>query len=312
MNVMHIIVILAVALIIDIAFGELSNTWHPVAWLGKLISLEMKAAPGRGKLTQLAFGTAVVLITVVIITALAYFLVSFLKEMTTILYLVITGVLLKFTFSLRGLKQAVVKVQRYLSQNNLAEARISIKALVSRDTASLNKSQLVSATVESIAESSCDSFIAPLFYFLFLGIPGAIAYRIINTFDAMIGYHGEWEHLGKFAARLDDAANFIPARITAMIIVLAAWICGKNTSQAWYVMLRDHKKTQSPNAGWTMSAIAGALEVQLEKAGYYKLGDKHHSLSLNTIDGSIQVIMMVALIWSLLFIAAQVIYYVAT
>jgi adenosylcobinamide-phosphate synthase len=143
-------------------------------------------------------------------------------------------------------------------------------------------------------------------------VPGAIAYRIINTFDAMIGYHGRWEHLGKFAARLDDVANFIPARITALIIVLAAWICKRNTRQAWHIMLRDHKKTQSPNAGWTMSAIAGALGVQLEKAGYYKLGDNHYPLSLNTIDASRQMIMMVAFIWSLVAILAEVIYLVTT
>jgi len=154
--------------------------------------------------------------------------------------------------------------------------------------------------------------VAPLFYFLLFGVPGAIAYRVVNTFDAMIGYHGKWEHLGKFAARLDDVANFIPARITALIIALAAWICKKNMQQAWHIMLRDHKKTHSPNAGWTMSAIAGALGVQLEKASHYKLGDNHYSLSLNTVDASLQMTMTVAAIWSLIAILAEVIYIVAT
>ncbi|MCK4721659.1 MAG: cobalamin biosynthesis protein, partial [Dehalococcoidia bacterium] len=156
------------------------------------------------------------------------------------------------------------------------------------------------------------SFVAPLFYFLLFGVPGAIAYRIVNTFDAMVGYHGEWEYLGKFAARLDDVVNFVPARVTGLLIVLAARICRKNVSQAWRIMLRDHKKTQSPNAGWTMGAIAGALGVQLEKAGHYKLGDNHSSLSLDTIDASLQMIMVAAVIWSLLSILAEVIYFVAT
>jgi adenosylcobinamide-phosphate synthase len=128
----------------------------------------------------------------------------------------------------------------------------------------------------------------------------------------MVGYHGEWEYLGKFAARLDDVVNFVPARVTGLLIVLAAWICKKNVSQAWRIMLRDHKKTQSPNAGWTMGAIAGALGVQLEKAGHYKLGDNHSSLSLDTIDASLQMIMVAAVIWSLLSILAEVIYFVAT
>ena len=309
---MEIIFILFIALAIDLTFGEPPNSWHPVAWLGKLISLEMKWGSQSGKLIQLAFGIVTVLLTLGIITAPMYFLLLYLGEINRLIYIVVAGVLLKFTFSLRGLRQAVATAREFLAQDKIAEARTSLKSLVSRDTTGLNKSQLVSATVESVAENSCDSFVAPLFYFLLLGVPGAIAYRIINTFDAMIGYHGRWEHLGKFAARLDDVANFIPARITALIIVLAAWICKKNTRQAWYIMLRDHKKTQSPNAGWTMSAIAGALGVQLEKAGHYKLGDNHYPPSLNTIDSSRQMIMVVALIWSLVAILAEVIYLVTT
>jgi adenosylcobinamide-phosphate synthase len=186
-----------------------------------------------------------------------------------------------------------------------------LKSLVSRDTTQLSQSQVISAAVESSAENICDSFVAPLFYFLILGVPAAIAYRIINTFDTMIGYHERWEYLGKFSARLDDVANFIPARLTALIIVLAALICRKNISQAWHIMLRDHKKTESPNAGWTMSAIAGALEVQLEKAGHYKLGDNHLALSLNTIDASRQIIAVTAIIWCSLFILAEVVYFAA-
>ena len=309
---MEIIFILFIALAIDLAFGEPPNSWHPVAWLGKLIPSETKWAPRRGKVIQLVFGTVTVLLTLGAITVPVYFLILYLQELHWLIYVIIAGVLLKFTFSLRGLRQAVATVKGFLAQDKIAEARISLRSLVSRDTADLDKSQLVSATVESVAENSCDSFVAPLFYFLLFGVPGAIAYRVINTFDAMIGYRGEWEYLGKFAARLDDVANFIPARISALIIVLAAWICRKNLRQAWQIMLRDHKKTPSPNAGWTMSAIAGALGVQLEKAGHYKLGDNHYPLSLKTIDASRQMIMMVALIWSLVSTLAEVIYLVAT
>ncbi len=204
-------------------------------------------------------------------------MLAHLSEFNLIVYVIVAGLFLKFSFSLRGLRQAVDTVKRLLAKDNLEQARLSLKSLVSRDTTELSKSQVISATVESAAENICDSFVAPLFYFFIFGVPGAIAYRIINTFDTMVGYHGQWEYLGKFAARLDDVANFIPARLTALIIVLASLICRKNISQAWHIMIRDHKKTESPNAGWTMSAIAGALEVQLEKAGHYKLGDNHLS-----------------------------------
>jgi len=309
---MEIVFILFIALAIDLAFGEPHNPWHPVAWLGKLISLETKNMTRSGRSTQLILGTVTVLMTLGAITMPIYLLILHLQEANSLIYVIVAGFLLKFTFSLRGLRQAVATVKGFLAQDNLAKARINLRSLVSRDTTDLDESQLMSATVESAAENSCDSFVAPLFYFLLFGVPGAIAYRIVNTFDAMIGYHEECEHLGKFAARLDDVVNFLPSRITALMIVLAAWICKRNVSQAWRIMLRDHKKTESPNAGWTMSAIAGALEVQLEKAGHYKLGDNHYSLSLGTIDASLQMLTMVAIIWSLLSISAEVIYFVAT
>ena len=309
---MDTIFILILAIIIDIALGELPNPWHPVAWLGKLISLEMRVAPRQGKIKQLVFGILAILITLALFTAAFYFLFVYLKELNSLVYIIISAVILKFTFSLRGLKQAATAIKRLLAKDKVSEARLSLKSLVSRDTTQMDKDQIIAATVESVAENSCDSFSAPLFYFLIFGVPGAIAYRIINTFDAMIGYHGKYEYLGKAVALLDDVANFIPARITAIIIVLAAWICRKDMSQAWHIMVRDHRKTQSPNAGWTMSAIAGAMGIQLEKTGHYKLGDKHCSLSLNTIDASLQIFMVTAIIWSLLSILIQGVYFVTS
>jgi adenosylcobinamide-phosphate synthase len=309
---MEIIVILLIAIVLDLIFGEMPNTWHPVAWLGKLISLETRLAPKAGRLRQLVYGVSIVLITLALIVTAVYFLLTYLIELNPIVYVIITGLLLKFTFSLRGLRQAIGAVRGLLARDKLAQARINLQSLVSRDTDELNKSQIISATIESAAENICDSFVAPLFYFLLFGVPGAIAYRVINTFDAMVGYHGRWEYLGRFAARLDDVVNFIPARITALMIVLASPICRKNMSQSWHIMIRDHKKTESPNAGWTMGAIAGALEVQLEKVGHYSLGDNHLSLSLDAIDASQKVILVAAIIWCSISILAEVIYFVAT
>ncbi len=260
----------------------------------------------------MAYGAGIVLVTLGLIVTAIYFLLTQLTGLNLIVYMVISGLFLKFSFSLRGLRQAVDSVKKLLVKDNLEQARISLRSLVSRDTANLNRNQVISATVESAAENICDSFVAPLFYFFIFGVPGAIAYRIINTFDTMIGYHGQWEYTGKFAARLDDVANFVPARLTALIIVLAALVCRKNISQAWHIMIRDHRKTESPNAGWTMSAIAGALGVQLEKIDYYRLGDKQNSLSLDTIAASRQIIMVAAIMWCSIFILAEVIHFVAT
>jgi adenosylcobinamide-phosphate synthase len=240
---MEIIVILLIALTLDLIFSEPPNTWHPVAWLGKLISLETKLAPQRGKFMQMAYGAGIVLVTLGLIVTAVYFLFAQLSEFNLIVYVITSGLLLKFSFSLRGLRQSVDSVKRLLSKDNLGQARLSLRSLVSRDTTELSQSQVISAAVESAAENICDSFVAPLFYFSIFGVPGAIAYRVINTYDTMIGYRGRWEYVGKFVARLDDVANFIPARVTALLIVLAALICRKNISQAWHIMIRDHNKT---------------------------------------------------------------------
>jgi adenosylcobinamide-phosphate synthase len=308
---MEKIVILLVALMLDLIFGEPPNAWHPVAWLGKLISWEIKLAPRKRKLRQIAYGAGIVLVALGLITAAIYFLLAQLSGFNILAYIIFSAIFLKFSFSLRGLGQAVDSVRKLLGKNNLEQARLSLRSLVSRDTRKLSQRQVISAAVESAAENICDSFIAPLFYFLIFGVPGALAYRIINTFDTMIGYHGQWEYLGKFAARLDDVASYVPARLTALIVVVAAPLCRKNASRAWHIMIRDHNRTESPNAGWTMSAVAGALDVQLEKAGHYKLGDNHHPLSLNTIDASRQIVMVTAIIWCSIFILTEVIYFVA-
>ncbi len=302
----NILIILS-ALLIDIGFGEPPNEVHPVAWIGKVIATEMKWKP-KGNKAQLIYGTVVVIITTGTFVTLIYFILNHLKQLNTIAYILSAVILLKFTFSVRGLRQAAVKVKESLIKDNLEKAKNQLRSLVSRNTNTLNKKQIISATIESVAENSCDSFVAPLFYFLYLGIPGAVAYRIVNTFDAMIGYHDEWEYLGKFAAKLDDFLNYIPSRLTALLIVLSAWIKGKNTSRAWQIMLRDHKKTESPNAGWTMSAIAGALGIQLEKVGHYRLGDNFHPLSPATIEASLYVLTIVAIFWSLICLSAEVVH----
>ena len=309
---MEDIVILLLAIALDLAFGEPPNKWHPVAWLGRLISFETKYTPQGGKSRQIAYGTGIVVVTLGLIVTAIYFLLAQLSAFNLIVYVIISGILLKFSFSLRGLRRAVNSVRILLAQNNLGQARLSLKSLVSRNTVKLSRSQIISATVESAAENMCDSFVAPLFYFFIFGVPGALAYRIINTFDTMIGYHGRWEYTGKFAARLDDIVNFIPARITAILIVLAALTCRKNISQAWHIMVRDHAKTESPNAGWTMSALAGALGVQLEKIDHYRLGDNHNSLSIASINASRQIIIVTAIIWCLIAIFAEVIYFAVT
>jgi len=188
---------------------------------------------------------------------------------------VIEAVALKSTLSLRGLAHAALAVRDDLARGDLRAARLALgRDLVSRPTSALDAGQVASATIESVAENLTDAFLAPLLFFVAFGLPGAVAYRVINTADAMIGYRdGPLLYFGRVAARLDDAVNLVPARLAALSIVAAAAIAGADARRAWSAMRRDHALTASPNAGWTMSAMAGALGVTLAKPDTYALGD---------------------------------------
>jgi adenosylcobinamide-phosphate synthase len=186
----------------------------------------------------------------------------------------LTALALKLTISLRGLDHAAREVQSALETNNLPEARRLLSwHLVSRDTSQLDESKVSAAAIESVAENASDGIVAPLFFFAIGGLPAAFAYRFINTADSMLGYHDEeHEWLGKVPARLDDLLNFIPARLAGLCIILSAPFCGASAVQAWKIMWRDSNQTASPNAGIPMSAMDGALGVELEKIEHYALG----------------------------------------
>ena len=306
------LILISLALALDLTLGDPPNAIHPVAWMGKAIAFLEKGNRGTSRSVQFLYGTAMTVFLTALFSLPVYFLLAYLKTASLIAYIITGAILLKLTFSLKGLRQAALRIKQLLQDNDMGAARFEMRALVSRDTGEMEKPLLISATVESVAEGICDSAVAPLFYFLLLGIPGAIAFRVVNTLDAMIGYHGRYEHLGKFASRLDDILNFIPARITVLLIVAAAFISGKNGRAAWQVARSDHARTESPNAGWPMAAAAGALNIQLEKPGYYKLGRAGGPLETAVIDASLSLAQTAMLMWGMICILAGVIYFAAT
>jgi adenosylcobinamide-phosphate synthase len=308
---LEFIYILILAVLLDVTLGEPPNALHPVVWMGRVIQVLIRYCTSWRPLPQFLWGMLVTLFTMALFFTPVYFLMHWLRHFNLIAFVIAGAIIFKTSFSLRGLWQAALKIKHLLEGEKLAEARFELRALVSRNTADLNSPQMVSAAVESVAESSCDSYFAPLFYFAFLGVPGAIGYRVINTLDAMIGKHGKYEYTGKFAARLDTVVNFIPAHLAALCIVVSSRIQGARAGQAWRIMWRDAGKTLSPNAGWTMSAMAGALQVQLEKVGFYRLGDPQRELKTGDIDLSIKIVLTACLIWSLLVAGGVLIYYVS-
>ena len=288
------IILLVLAVLLDLAVGELPNRFHPTAWMGKTVSLAERLAPKNAR-AQLVFGVLMVLLIPGLWAAAAYLAVQGLQNLHEVAYVLIGAGLLKTTFSVRMLQQVAARIRRLLVQGDLDEARSGLRAVVSRDVSNLTSEQTTAATVESVSENTTDSFVGPWLAFALFGLPGAFAYRAINTLDSMIGYHGRYEYLGKASAKLDDFINLIPARLTALLLVLSsALLPGQRVRGAWRIMWRDHGRTESPNAGWTMSGMAGALGVELEKVGHYRLGDQTRTLELQDINRAVQTMGLVA------------------
>ncbi len=265
--------VLLAAAILDILFAEPPNRFHPTAWLGKGIQGWVALAPTQGRVRQLAYGFLLALSAIALFSMGGLVILWALTKTNPWLHLLGSIGVLKATFAVRALGDASAGVQGALEKGRPSEAMPFLSSLVRRDAAVLSPTLMASAAVESLAENTADSFIGPWFYFALFGVAGALAYRAINTLDSMLGYHGKYEYLGKASARLDDLASFLPARISALLILLSSPLARGSIVKGWTSMRKYHSATESPNAGWTMSAMAGALGVTLEKPGYYRLGE---------------------------------------
>lgn len=289
---------LLLAICIDLVIGEPPNRFHPVVWMGHLITALRRWAPRQGRVNAFLYGGAILLMSGVVVMGLGVLLQQLFNKLPWVLSGILEAALLKTCFSWRGLAAAARQVQQALSRQDLPQARHLLGwHLVSRDTTCLSTSEVAAATIESVAENASDSLVAPLFYYAIGGLPGALLYRLINTADAMLGYRdAEREWLGKLPARLDDLVNVIPARLTAWLIVIAALFYRQGGQEAWRVWRRDARQTASPNAGHPMSAMAGALGVELVKIGHYRLGDGLKPPARADIARSISILYAIAVL----------------
>ncbi len=287
---------LAVAVALDAALPEPPNAIHPVAWIGKGVSFLERIAPMSGRAAPLAAGVGIAVAVPVLAAAAFGWAGVGLHEAGALAYVLVGGMLLKTTFTVRGLRTAAISTAGRLASGDLAAARRDAAGLVGRDTTSLDIPLIAGATVESVAENTTDSYVAPWLAFALLGLPGAIAYRAVNTLDSMIGYRGRYEYIGKAAARLDDAVNLAPARISAMLHLAAGAVLRLPVAQAWSVLRHDRGRTASPNAGWTMSAMAGLLGIRLVKEGHYRLGEDFRDPQPNDVRRAVKVCLTVAVL----------------
>lgn len=256
---------LLVALAADALLGDPPNACHPVALLGGWMRLGERLAP-RGAGARLGWGALWLAGGALLVGGTARLLPR---------NVVVQGLAASTLLAYRSLDRAVGAVQAALEAGDLDEARrLASWHLVSRPTAELRADEVAAAAIESLAENLSDSLVAPVLAYLGGGLPALAVYRLINTADAMWGYRDErYEYLGKAAARLDDALNLAPARLTAGLIALAAQISVGRGGAAWRIARRDAGRTASPNAGWPMAAMAGALDTTLTKRDHYRLGD---------------------------------------
>ncbi len=254
---------LAVALLWDGIWGEPSTPWHPVAWLGRTISA-LRPAHLTHPARNFVWGLCIGLLLPSLVGAVGWVLLR-----AGWLALPLAIYLCTSSFSIRCLGEASVRVSEPLMREDIQGARAGLGWLCSRNASQLTPAQLSAGAIESVAENASDSAVAPLFWFALLGLPGLMAYRVVNTMDAMWGYRDEREWLGKAAARLDDVLNWIPARVTAVLLVLADPPRARAGARAAW---SDASNTESPNAGWPMAAIAGLLGLRLAKPGHYSLG----------------------------------------
>lgn len=296
------------ALFLDLALGDPPNRFHPTAWMGSLIAFLSRFRPHGRPAGEMAYGGALILAGLTLAGAAGLALNWLAVRLPLLLNWLLIALVLKTTFSLRGLDRAARDVQNALEQNDLCEARRLLSwHLVSRDTSQLTAGQVAAAAIESVAENASDSLVAPLFFYAIGGLPFALMYRFANTADAMLGYHDpEHEWFGKIPARLDDVLNFIPARLTGLLLVCAAGLSGNSIREAWIIMLRDAHLTASPNAGIPMSAMAGALSIELEKKDHYQLGAGLNSPQTADLRRARQIYAFTAGLTALLFILLSI------
>lgn len=291
------VAMLALALLLDLAFRELPTRFHPTAWMGHTVSLVTQKFPAESR-SALLYGAVTTLVITGGWAAAAFYAAKGLGNLHDVAYILGGAILLSTTFAVKALHLAAFRVRDLLNAGDMEQVRAHMTALVSRDVTWLTAQQVGAGVIESVSENMSDGFVGPWLAFALFGLPGAAAYRAINTLDSMIGYHGSYEFLGKTAARLDDLVNLLPSRVTGIFIVAAsALLPGQNPARSWRIMWRDHRLTTSPNAGWPMSGMAGSLGVQLEKMSEregYRLGDPSRPVETEDITRSVQSMYLVA------------------
>ena len=256
--------------ILDFLFGDPHHLPHPVRAIGKLISsLETFFRRYLSQKERLA-GFLLTIIVCAVSFAIPFLLLFWLETIHIYWRVAVESFFCYQILATKSLKDESMKVYFALKKNNLIEARQHLSYIVGRDTQHLTESEMVKATVETVSENTSDGVIAPLFFLALGGAPLGFLYKAINTMDSMIGYQNEtYQYFGRAAAKLDDIVNYIPARISALLMLVICFLLRYNTKNALKIFIRDRRNHKSPNSAYTEAVCAGALEIRLAGPSYY-------------------------------------------
>lgn len=308
--------IISIGYILDLIFSEPKRIPHPVVIIGNLISFLEKKLYREEQSDGIKFwkGSLLNIIVLAAVFGIVFLIVETAMLIHPYVYLTISGVLVSFTISTEALKKAAMDIYELLNTNNIEEARRKTGMIVGRDTGNLSEEEISRAVIETVAENIVDGVTSPLFYGMIGGAPLAFLYRAVNTMDSMLGYKNErYLFFGRFSAKIDDVFNFIPARLTSLLIIIVAFLHpslnGKNAVKS---VLNDAKKHPSPNGGYTESAAAGALEIRLGGYNYYfgekqfraYMGENIQKTTKDKIPGIVSILYITTFAWIIIALLA--------
>ena len=258
---------------LDMLFGDPNFKYHPVRLIGRLISFSEKITRGilpKSKNGEIAGGAILVIFICLFCSIIVYSVLRIFYGLNLYLGLIAESLLCWMLIAAKSLKTESMKVYNELKNGDISSARRAVSMIVGRDTDNLSFEGVTKAAIETVAENTSDGITAPIIYMLIGGAPLGVFYKAVNTMDSMIGYKNDkYIYFGKAAARLDDAANFLPSRITAVIMIAASGLIGLNIKHAVYIFRRDRLKHKSPNSAQTESVCAGALGIKLAGDAWY-------------------------------------------
>ena len=288
-----------VAWLLDRWLGDPPHWPHPVRWIGALITLTQRVVRRVCHSdTALRVGGGVMWLVVVGATwGVAYGVLTLAESIHPWLGWCVEVWMIYTLLAARCLADAAREVEHALRHGTLAQSREKLSWIVGRDTSQLQPPQITRAVVETVAENTVDGVIAPLFFLLLGGAPLAMAYKAVNTLDSMVGYkHEKYRAIGMVSARMDDVANFLPARLSWLLLSIAAWLCRLNPARAFRIGWRDRRNHSSPNCAWPEATVAGALGVRLGGPNDYFgqrvekpwIGDETRAISVDDISQTIR------------------------